>query len=53
VTIITYAHRPKRTRKRKAQTGEIAIPRIVKSISRKAAKLEAHARANRPDAKPE
>ena len=43
MTIVRYVHRPKRPPRRKAQAAEIAIPRIVKSISRKQARLEAYA----------
>jgi hypothetical protein len=49
MTIVTYAHRPKRSpRRKKAQPTAVAAPKIVTSISRKQARLAAYARANRP-----
>lgn len=48
MTIVYRSYRPKPARKRKAQTAEIAVPTIVRSISRKQAKLENYARRHRP-----
>jgi len=40
MTIVTYAHRPRRSpRRKKAQPAAGAVPKIVTSISRKQARL--------------
>jgi hypothetical protein len=41
MTIVRTVYRPKRAPRRKAQPAAGTIPTIVRSISRKAAKLEA------------
>ena len=55
MTVVTYAHRLKRSpRRKKAQPAAVTVPKIVTSISRKQARLASYARANRPpDAKSE
>ena len=45
MTIVTYAHRPKRARKRKAQAAAIAVPTIVTAKSKR---TSAGCRALRP-----